>query len=112
MYALSGIAALTSLISAKPNRYGANNHEAVLSRPLAYSLCDLCRVIRLGKETAPLRKVLFAYPTMSRGHNYPDGRPAVAHGMNEFETVYGTWHLNIRKSLSGNIKRDYKVFGA
>jgi hypothetical protein len=34
---------------------------------------------------------------MARGHDDLDGRPAVADGMSEFETVYGAWHVNIRK---------------
>ena len=72
----------------------------LLPGPLSYRVCDLCRVIGLGKETAALRKVVFAYQMMARGHYYLDGRPAVADGMSEFETVYGAWHLNIRKDHS------------
>jgi hypothetical protein len=72
----------------------------LLPGPLSYRVCDLCRVIGLGKETAALRKVVFAYQMMARGHYYLDGRPAVADGMSEFETVYGARHLNIRKDDS------------
>ena len=72
----------------------------LLPRPLSYSVCDLCRVIRLGKETTALRKVLFAYLNMARGHNYLNGRPAVADGVSQFETVYGPWHVNICKDHS------------
>jgi hypothetical protein len=35
---------------------------------------------------------------MARGHYDLDGRPAVADGMSEFETVYRAWHVNIRKN--------------
>jgi hypothetical protein len=35
---------------------------------------------------------------MARGHYYLDGRPTVADGMSEFETVYRAWHVNIRKN--------------
>jgi len=69
-----------------------------LPRQLSYRVCDLCRVIGLGKETAALRKVVFAYQIMARGHYDLDGRPAVADGMSEFDAVYGAWHVNIRKN--------------
>ena len=72
----------------------------LLPRQLAYRVCDLRRVIGLGKETAALRKVVFAYQITARGHYYLDGRPAVADGMSEFETVYGAWHVNIREDYA------------
>ena len=72
--------------------------DHILQYQLADCCCNLTWVVRFGKETTVLRKILLSQPTSARGYDYFDRWPAISDGMSELETVHGTGHMDVSKN--------------